>query len=122
MSDDMKQELNGVKTRLNGVEVHLKGIDNRLNGIDTRLHGIEVEGRETRKVLRNVAIAVTKLGASLDGITSYMKENLVTKDEFHGRVDAFVRKQDEMRFDWGQHHIRLDNHDKRLTRLEGRRA
>ncbi|MBI4061293.1 MAG: hypothetical protein HY403_07665 [Elusimicrobia bacterium] len=89
-----------------------------LNGVKARLSGIESELRDTKSALRRVAAAVTGVGAVLSGFREYAEEKLVTSDEFHGRMDAFVRQQDEMRLDWGQHQVRLDSHDKRLTRLE----
>jgi hypothetical protein len=50
----------------------------------------------------------------LSGLSRYVHTKLVTRDEFHGRMDAFAGKVDDIRFDWAKQ-------ERRITELESKR-
>lgn len=140
MSEDMKRELNGVKAevgkvngrldhvqgRLDGVEGRLDNVQGQLENVQGRLDHVESDLHEIKDLLktsfRSFAASLTSANARLADLTEYVHDKLVTRVEFHDRMDGFAGKVDDMRYDWAKHHARLNDHDKRLTRLEGRRA
>jgi archaellum component FlaC len=119
MSDDMKRELNVVKTRLDGVDSRLDGIDARLDGIDARLDGIDVrlDGIDVRlvgmdkkvtsgfgevnAVIRSMAVAVSRLTERM--------ESTATKSEMQNGFDAINRRLDDFSAD-----IKLSRHERAL--------
>lgn len=57
----------------------------------------------------------------LEGKFDDMAERMATKDdvaELRGQVAGLAGKVDDMRLDWAKHHVRLDDHEQRLGRLE----
>jgi archaellum component FlaC len=115
MSDEMKRELHGVKADIGEVKKRLGRIEANLGGVTS---GID----ELKSMVRRIASTLTKTNADVNEFKEYAHENFVTKGEFHSRMDGLSGKVDDMRFDWSKHQVRLDDHDKRMTKLEGRRA
>ena len=71
-----------------------------------------------RDMIRPLALTTAHHSAELADIRGYMKDKLVTRDEFHSRMDGFARRVDD--FDWSaaKNLDRLDDHEKRLKKLE----
>lgn len=93
MSDDMKRDIQKLKSDVADLRMTNKQIVSTLLKLDDKLE--TVIGRMATK----------------DDISSLV-----------GRMDAFTGTLEDSQFDWAKHQVRLDNHQKRLTRLEARRA
>jgi hypothetical protein len=119
MSNEMKKLILDVKTELKAeLKTELGRVNERLDGHDVWLRGITTEQARAR------------------GDIEWLKENMVSRGEFRaamdqllGRFDGFASKFDEFRLRWAvqsdtlsQHHHRLEDHEKRLSILEPKRA
>ena len=77
---------------------------------------------EIRQLLRPIAVTLAHHTAELADIRGYIKDKLVTRDEFHSRMDAFTGKVDDYDYSSAKNRDRLDAHEKRITALEQKRA
>lgn len=96
MSDEMKRELNAVKARLGHVETKLD----------------------------RTMITVARMAGEISEIKHDLATKVATKDDISmlkKSIDAFAGRQQVRDFQWSKHQFLLDDHDKRLTRLEARR-
>jgi len=75
-----------------------------------------------RDMIRPLALATAHHSAELADIRGYMKDKLVTRDEFHSRMDGFTRRVED--FDWSaaKNLDRLDDHEKRIRAIEKKNA
>ncbi|OGR98123.1 MAG: hypothetical protein A2V88_06140 [Elusimicrobia bacterium RBG_16_66_12] len=115
LRSEFKTEL---KSEITGVRAELGRVNKRLDGHDVWLRGITTEQARAR------------------GDIEWLKENMVSRGEFKsamnqimGRFDGFASLFDEFRLRWAvqsdtlaQHHHRRDDHEKRLSALEPKRA
>lgn len=122
MSDEMKKLILAVKTELKAdivsVRTELDRVNERWDARDGWLRGITTEQARAR------------------GDIEWLKENMISRGEFRaamdqilGRFDGFASKSDEFRLRWSvqsdtltRHHHRLEDHEKRLSALEPKRA
>lgn len=77
---------------------------------------------EMKDMLRPIVLTLTKHSAELAGIRSYMTEKLVTRDEFHSRMDAFTGRVDDYDYSAAKNRDRLDSHERRIAALEKKRS
>ena len=106
MSDEMKQELGGLKNDLARVKADVSGL--KADVIDLKV------------LARNTAKSVSRL----TGDVADMKRDMMTKDHFSllmKRMDGFADMFQESRWDWGKQKVRLDQHEKRISALESKR-
>ncbi|MFI5346666.1 MAG: hypothetical protein ACHQ51_09865 [Elusimicrobiota bacterium] len=83
---------------------------------------IEAFRDEMRLLLRPITVTLANHTAELADIRGYMKDKLVTRDEFHSRMDAFTGRVDDYDYSSAKNRDRLDAHEKRITALEQKRA
>lgn len=76
---------------------------------------------DIKDMLRPIVATLAHHSAELSDIRGYIKTNLVTRDEFHSRLDAFAGRVDDQDYSTAKTRARLDDHETRLTRLEGRK-
>ena len=131
MSEDMRQEMNEVKTRLSGVETRLSGVETRLSGVETRLDHVEtkldrVDVRLTtvEKTTRSIAIVVAGHTEALGRIEKQLTK-LDELDGFKKSLEVFTSEiiasrhartlTDKSFFD---QQSTLSDHELRLTRIE----
>lgn len=134
MSDDMRQELNGLKlevknlaVKIGGLEGRLDGVEGRLGGVEGRLGGLEgrVGGLENRvggleDVTRRLAISVAQLNENYSVVSARL-DNMPTRSELASHMDRIVGLLEDSRLRWSVPADVLAQHDKRLTKLERRR-
>lgn len=77
---------------------------------------------EMRDMIRPIAITLANHTAELADIRGYMKDKMVTRDEFHSRMDAFTGRVDDYDYSAAKNRDRLDSHEKRIRALEGKRS
>ena len=111
MDESMKQIVAALKPFFDKIEARFDKIESDLNGLKGSLH------RTMVKV------------SNLEPDVADMKRNMATKDDLatlkssiDERMDRFARSLDDARFRWAVHADTLVKHDKRLARLESRRA
>lgn len=93
MSDEMKQDVQKLKTDV----AELRGTD------------------------RRIALTLTRIEGKVDGV----KRDMVTRDDFSTlmkRMDGFSGMLQDSRWDWGKQKVRLDEHERRISSLETKRA
>lgn len=136
MDDEMKRELNGIKSHLSRLDSHLEKVDARLEKIDARLEKVDAHLERVdahldklNAVLVRVAASATRTESRLGDLENYVHRNLLTRKEFDARFEqfgAFVEAARRDRKNASDSYVqladRLDAHDKRLSRLEARRA
>lgn len=127
MSDDMRQELNGLKLEVKNLAVKIGGLEGRLDGVEGRLGGLEgrVGGLENRvggleDVTRRLAISVAQLNENYSVVSARL-DNMPTRSELASHMDRIVGLLEDSRLRWSVHADVLAQHDKRLTKLERRR-
>ncbi|MDE2141803.1 MAG: hypothetical protein KGJ84_05265 [Elusimicrobia bacterium] len=77
---------------------------------------------EMRQLLRPITVTLANHAAELADIRGYVKDKLVTRDEFHSRMDAFTGRVDDYDYSSAKNRERLDAHEKRIAALEQKRA
>jgi chromosome segregation ATPase len=144
MSDDMKRELNALKTEMHKSIGDLR--DELRKGLsesrretgelrDELRKGLNESRQETgelrtelrhgmsdiRAMFRRTMIHVAKM----TGDMADMKRDMATKADISrltGNIEGLSGKVGDMHLDWAKNHDRLNDHEKRLDRLEPRRA
>lgn len=95
MSDDMKREIDDLKTRTARYEA------------DVRALFESVESME--KMLRRVVVTTTQTSADLSELKTYVNDELVTRDHFDMRMEGFAGRIDDFRLHMAQQKERLDD-------------
>ena len=119
----LREEFNGLREEFNG----LRGEFNELRGEfksfrDEMLGEFRSFRDEIRDMVRPIAIMVAKHTAELADIRGYLRENMVTRDEFHSRMDAFSGGVYDQDYSTANNRVRLDEHERRIAALEAKRA
>lgn len=128
MSDEMRTELkafkNEVREELGGFREEMGGLRKEWGEFREEMAGFRSEMRavvgDLADSVRKLAIGYASLDGRVTGIEIYMKEKLVTRDEFHSRMDAFSGRLTDAQLHWAHQKERTDDHDRRLTKLEER--
>jgi hypothetical protein len=71
-----------------------------------------------REAMQPIAVTLAHHTAELADIRSYIKTSLVTRDEFHTRMDGFARRVEDHDWSAAKNRSRLDDHEKRIDALE----
>jgi chromosome segregation ATPase len=139
MDDEMKREFSGIKQAIAGLT---QRIDGRFDSVDGRLDRLEKgsdrlekdladtkeDSANTKSVVRRVAAAVSKLVQETADIRRVMAttQDLGRHDK---RLAAFMTEIGNLRNErmlndksFIRHEDRLDEHDRRISRLEARSA
>lgn len=77
---------------------------------------------EMREMFRPVMLTLEHHTAELADIRGYLKDKVVTRDEFHSRMDGFAGRVDDFDYSSAKSRARLDEHEKRISALETKRA
>ena len=135
MNDDMKRELDGLKSDLSGVKTDVSVLKADLSAvktdvavlktdvsvIKTDVSGLKSDVSDLKDIYRGLAKSVARLtGDFVD-----FKREVMTKNEFSvlmKRMDGFTDILQDSRWDWGKQKVRLDDHEKRISKLEAKRA
>lgn len=107
MTDEMHTEANQPATK--GDIALLKGDISQLKN-------------EIREMLRPAFITLAHHTAELADIRGYMKDKMVTRDEFHSRMDGFAGRVDDFDYSAAKNRSRIDEHEKRISALEAKRT
>jgi BMFP domain-containing protein YqiC len=73
---------------------------------------------DIREMLRPMVANIANLQADVTDIRGYMKTQLVTREEFHARMDAFAGRVDTHDYSAAKNRDRLDDHERRISALE----
>ncbi|HAZ07143.1 MAG TPA: hypothetical protein DCZ01_01165 [Elusimicrobia bacterium] len=79
----MKRELSGIKTGVGEVQ-------DRLDRVESDLGSVKVDIREIKEMLQTSLKTLTSTNSGLAELTDYVHEKLVTRADFHGRMDGFA--------------------------------
>ncbi|UPT73261.1 MAG: hypothetical protein M0D55_15425 [Elusimicrobiota bacterium] len=71
-------------------------------------------------MLLPIRALLVKHSEELSEIRTHIREKLVTKDEFHHRMDAFAGRLVDEDYRAAKSRARLDDHETRITALEKR--
>ena len=109
-----KEDLKGFATKED-----LKGFATKedLKAFATKADFVEFRG-ELRVMFRPILATLANHTTELADIRGKM----VTRDEFHSRMDAFAGRVDDFDYSSAKHRSRLDDHEKRIGALEEKRA
>ena len=77
---------------------------------------------DLREIIRPIAITVANHTAELADIRGYLKDKMVTRDEFHSRMDGFAARVYDQDYSTAKNRTRLDEHEQRISALEAKRA
>lgn len=78
------------------------------------------EIRELLRPIATIAMTVAHHSAELADIRSHIKDKMVTRDEFHSRMDGFAGRVKDFDYSAAKNLVRLDDHEKRIDALEKR--
>lgn len=92
MFEDMRQEMNEVKTRLGGVETKLTGVETKLTGVETRLTGAEARLTGVEKKLDDVDMRLTTVEKTTRNIAIVVAGHTEAFD----RIEKKLTKLDEL--------------------------
>lgn len=141
--DEMRREMNGFKAEFVGFGSRLNGFETKLDGFGTRLDGFQSELREgfagirkdmtemrkdmsdLRSMFRRTIVHVAKMTGDVADIQRRMAEEMATKDDISmlaERMDRFAEDSEDALRDRLRHKTRLDEHQRRIERLEDRRS
>ena len=115
MSDEMKRELNGLRG-----EVH-KGFDELRREMAGMREDAAQDMRGIRAMFRRTMVQVAQLTGDAADIKHEIATNVATKGDVSrilDRMDAFAGSKKDDDFDAAKNVHRLDDHDRRLRRLE----
>ena len=73
---------------------------------------------EFRDMFRSLTAAVIRNSAEIADVRGYIKDRLVTRDEFHARMDAFTGRVSDFDYSQAKQRDRLDDHERRISALE----
>jgi hypothetical protein len=133
MSDDMKRELNGLRTEMHKGMGEMrqemgefrKGLSESRQEIgDLRSelrHGLD----DIRAMFRRTMIHVANMTGDIAGIRHELTANVATKNDIsmlYNHVDDFAGFRKDSDFNESKNVHRLDEHHDRLKKLEGHRA
>lgn len=130
MSDDMKREISGLRNEMHKSIGALR--DELRNGLgESRKemgelrselrHGLD----DIRAMFRRTMIHVANMTGDIAGIRHELATNVATKNDvsmLFDRIDDFAGFRKDSNFNESKNVHRLDEHDDRLKKLEGRRA
>ena len=77
---------------------------------------------EVRDLLRPVIVTLAHHTAELADIRGHVKDKMVTREEFHSRMDGFTGRVDVFDYSSAKNRERLDDHAKRISALEEKTA
>ena len=77
---------------------------------------------EIRDQFRPITITLAHHTAELADIRGHIKDKMVTRDEFHSRMDGFSGRVADLDYSSAKNRSRLDEHEKRISALEEKRA
>ena len=77
---------------------------------------------EMRDMFRPIQITLAHHTAELADIRGYLKDKVVTRDEFHSRMDGFTGRVDDFDYSSAKNRARIDEHEKRISALETKHA
>ena len=85
------------------------------------LAALKTEVTDIQTINRRIIATLVRLEGKVDDLA----ERMATKDNFNTlmtRMDGFAGRLEDMRWSWAVHADILGQHDKRIKRLETRRA
>ncbi|MCM2304915.1 MAG: hypothetical protein NDJ72_09450 [Elusimicrobia bacterium] len=77
---------------------------------------------EIHDLFRPIAITLAHHTAELADIRGHIKEKMVTRDEFHSRMDGFAGRVADFDYSSAKNRARLDEHEERIRALENKNA
>ena len=119
MSDEMKRELNALRA-----EMH-KGMGEFRDELRKGRSESRQEMVEIRAIFRRTMIHVARMTGDIADIKHDLATSVATKDDIsmlYNRMDNFSGSQKDADFNSAKNLHRLDDHGKRLDKLEARRA
>jgi hypothetical protein len=73
---------------------------------------------EIREMFRPITITLANHTAELADIRGHLKDKMVTREEFHSRMDGFTGRVEDYDYLAAKNRERLDDHAKRIKALE----
>lgn len=77
---------------------------------------------EIHDLFRPIAITLAHHTAELADIRGHIKEKMVTREEFHSRMDGFAGRVADFDYSSAKNRSRLDEHEERIRALENKTA
>ena len=77
---------------------------------------------DIREMLRPITITLAHHTAELADIRGHIKDKMVTREEFHSRMDGFTGRVDDFDYSAAKNRARLDDHSRRIKVLEEKSA
>ena len=119
----VKVEVQAVKGDLRLLRGELKGDMDAMRG-DFKAFQTEIRTdfatfhQEIRELFRPISIVLAHHTAELADIRGHIKDKMVTRDEFHSRMDGFTDRVDNFDYSAAKNRERLDDYGKRIKALE----
>lgn len=77
---------------------------------------------DLREMLRPMTITLAHHTAELADIRGHLKDKMVTREEFHSRMDGFTGRVEGFDYSAAKNRDRLDDHARRIKALEDKSA
>jgi DNA repair exonuclease SbcCD ATPase subunit len=110
--ESMERRIESLQTQMSDgfarIDAKFEQMDGRSGQVDKRLHALTVEQARAR------------------GDIEWLKENMLTRGEYRegmslllGRLDGIAGTMEGMRYSMAKQNNRLDDHETRISRIEG---
>jgi len=86
---------------------------------------LKSEAADARATTKLIIKTLVRIEAKVDDGFAEIATRMATRNDISGlndRIDGLAGKVDDMNLKWANHRDRLDDHHKRIIRLEDRRA
>jgi hypothetical protein len=114
----MNEDMNGNEQPATKADMHAMRTDIIATTRSEMASGFKSLRDDIRDMLHPIIVKLTHHDAELADIRGYIKTQLVTRDEFHSRMDAFTGRVEDFDFTEAQNRARLDEHEQRIIALE----
>jgi len=115
MSDEMRED-----GHLPATKADLRDFATKADLRDFATKSDIAEIRELLRPIATIAMTVARHSAELADIRGHIKDKMVTRDEFHSRMDGFTRRVEDSDYSSAKNLTRLDDHERRIDALEKR--
>jgi len=121
MSEEMRKEMSGIKSDVGNLQKDMGVLKNDVRVLKSDVGVIKSDVVNLSTVARNISMALSRL----IGDIADMKRSMASKADISmlvKRMDGFADMLHDSRWDWGKQKVRLDEHEKRISTLEAKRA
>lgn len=118
----VEASMSAINADMTGMKADMTGMKADISDLKADVASIKTDVREMKDMFMKMGVTLAHHTAELSDIRGYIKTNLVTRDEFHSRMDGFTGRVLDQDYSTTKNRLRLDEHEARIRALEDKRA